>query len=72
MGEPLSAVQRKNLEERLLQATEELQGRLQGLRADSQPVALDQQLQGRLSRMDALQQQAMSEAGLRQARSAPV
>ena len=68
MGEPLSAVQRKQLEERLLQATDELQGRLDGLRADSQPVALDQQLQGRLSRMDALQQQAMSEAGLRQAR----
>ena len=41
---------------------------LEGLSRDSGPVELDQQLQGRLSRMDALQQQAMTQAGERQVR----
>ena len=55
---------RADLERTLL----ELEEQLDGMARSSQTVELDQQVQGRLSRMDALQQQAMSQAGERQAK----
>ena len=40
----------------------ELEGQLERISNDSQPVQLDQQMVGRLSRMDAMQQQQMAQA----------
>lgn len=49
---------RKLLEERL----EALESRRQSQKDDEKPVELDQTKMGRLSRMDAMQQQAMAQA----------
>ena len=46
---------------KLLAMRAEIEGLMAGADADSAPVALDQTQQGRLSRMDAMQQQAMAE-----------
>ncbi|MEH6552052.1 MAG: TraR/DksA family transcriptional regulator [Pseudomonadales bacterium] len=45
----------------------ELKAQLQGLTDASEPVILDQQSVGRVSRIDAIQQQQMAQASLRQA-----
>jgi DnaK suppressor protein len=44
---------------------EQVQNRLKQAASDTAPVALDQSQQGRLSRMDAMQQQAMAAETLR-------
>ena len=46
---------------RLLAQRDEVQALLAQTQADGAPVELDQTQQGRLSRMDAMQQQAMAE-----------
>ena len=51
--------------QRLLALRQELQATSRQSREDRAPVALDQQSVGRLSRMDALQQQAMAQAAER-------
>jgi DnaK suppressor protein len=66
--EPLTESQLQELRLDLERELQRLSQQLKGLAQDTQPVQLDQQVQGRLSRMDALQQQAMSQAGERQAR----
>lgn len=64
----LTDEQLDNLRQLLERDRAQLVLHLEGLSQDSGPVVLDQQLQGRLSRMDALQQQAMTQAGERQVR----
>lgn len=60
MTEALSAAQRNELRQTLLSRLAELQ-EIDTLSAESRrPVELDQQSVGRLSRMDAMQQQAMA------------
>lgn len=61
-GEGLSDSQLARLQKRLLALQEELQRQEQDSAGWRKPVELDQQSVGRLSRMDAMQQQAMSEA----------
>lgn len=61
-AEELTAAQRTELESTLRLLKQELQAQLQQLEQDSKPVELDQQMVGRLSRMDALQQQQMAVA----------
>jgi len=51
--------------ERLLALRDELQAASRHSQQDRAPVSLDQQSVGRLSRMDALQQQAMAQAAER-------
>ena len=58
----LTAAQLQELEQDLLREREELQDQLQRIDVDSKPVQLDQQAVGRLSRMDAMQQQQMAAA----------
>jgi DnaK suppressor protein len=60
--EELTAAQRTELESDLLLLKQELAAQLQQLEQDSKPVELDQQMVGRLSRMDAMQQQQMAVA----------
>jgi DnaK suppressor protein len=60
--EELTAVQRTELESDLRLLKRELAAQLQRLEQDSKPVELDQQMVGRLSRMDAMQQQQMAVA----------
>ena len=62
IAEPLTAEQRDELRRDLEQLETELQGQLQRIDQQSQPVQLDQQSVGRLSRMDAMQQQQMAQA----------
>ncbi len=63
MAEPeLKEAQLAEIEAELLVLREELSGQLQRLGEDSKPVQLDQQTVGRLSRMDAMQQQQMAAA----------
>ena len=62
MTEPLTDQQLQELRADLEQAREELQGQLDRGGEEGQPVELDQQLVGRLSRMDAMQQQQMAKA----------
>jgi DnaK suppressor protein len=50
------------LRECLLVLQAELRGAAESTREDSRPVALDQAAVGRLSRMDAMQMQAMAQA----------
>ena len=52
-----------NTEQRLFQLRDELQTALTDGKDAARPVSLDQNKVGRLSRMDALQQQAMQKAG---------
>jgi len=58
----LTASQLQELEQDLLRVRTQLQDQLQRLEIDSKPVQLDQQMVGRLSRMDAMQQQQMAVA----------
>lgn len=58
----LTAAQRTELESDLCLLQRELKAQLQQLEKDIQPVELDQQMVGRLSRMDAMQQQQMAVA----------
>ena len=61
-GEPLSEDRLGELRSDLQRLQRELQGQLERIGNDSQPVQLDQQMVGRLSRMDAMQQQQMAQA----------
>jgi DnaK suppressor protein len=63
MAEPeLTDEQLSEIEADLQVLRAELSGQLDRLGEDSKPVELDQQLVGRLSRMDAMQQQQMAAA----------
>ena len=62
VAEPLTPAQEAELHADLLLLVEQLQEQMQGLGEDSKPVQLDQQMVGRLSRMDAMQQQQMAAA----------
>lgn len=62
MAEDLTTAQLSELKNDLLNTQQELSGHLQRIDQDSQPVQLDQQMVGRLSRMDAMQQQQMAQA----------
>lgn len=57
-----TAAQLAEIEADLLRLREELTGQLERGGEDSKPVVLDQQMVGRLSRMDAMQQQQMAAA----------
>ena len=59
--EDLTPCQRAELQQILIQSEQELQALLTASSESSRPVALDQPI-GRLSRMDALQQQYMAKA----------
>ena len=61
-AEELTEAQRTELESDLRLLKQELEEQLQQLEQDSKPVELDQQMVGRLSRMDAMQQQQMAVA----------
>ena len=65
-GEPLSAQQVESLGERLLSTRDSLQQQLADEGEQTQPVALDQQSIGRVSRVDAIQQQQVAVAGRQQ------
>ncbi len=65
----LTAAQRTELESDLRLHKRELEAQLQQLEQDSKPVELDQQMVGRLSRMDAMQQQQMALASASHARA---
>lgn len=58
---PGTSAQTSAVQQRLLELKEQLQRQLNDSAAGSQPVGLDQPI-GRLSRVDALQQQAMAMA----------
>ena len=64
--DPLTAKQCEELRQLLVALREELQGLLQRSEAGAKPVDLDQPI-GRLSRMDAMQQQSMVQANRRAA-----
>jgi DnaK suppressor protein len=61
-AQELSRQQLDQLRRLLLQRRDELQGQLARVSEQSKPVQLDQQSVGRLSRMDAMQQQQMAQA----------
>ena len=63
----LNAEQKTALRGRLLEMQEELRISLRERSAAAAPVELDQTTQGRLSRMDAMQGQAMAQAAVRRA-----
>ncbi len=63
--EPLGAAEIEQLKKALLMLVAELGETLKGLNEASEPVTLDQQSVGRVSRIDAIQQQHMSAAGKR-------
>ena len=60
--QPLTESQTIELRKLLLGLKSELGSQLGSTGSDSQPVKLDQQMVGRLSRMDAMQQQQMAVA----------
>lgn len=62
----LNQHQLKELNDDLLQLQEQLQCQLDDTREQSDPVVLDQQATGRLTRMDAIQQQEMAKANRQQ------
>jgi len=62
MTEPTDAELRTRYKERLLAELEEIAEASRQTSADRDPVVLDQQSVGRLSRMDAMQGQAMAAA----------
>ena len=66
MADELNAEQLADLEQRLCQRLETVTSSLAQAEDSAGTVELDQQRQGRLSRMDALQQQAMAQASVRQ------
>lgn len=59
--EELTEEQVEELEDRLRELLQELQGQIETARDGSRPVDLDEPI-GRLSRMDAMQQQQMTKA----------
>ncbi|MFT4926278.1 MAG: DnaK suppressor protein [Phenylobacterium sp.] len=59
----LKPLQRDGLKQQLLQNKNELEQLLGGQQDKAQPVILDQQAVGRVSRIDAIQQQEMAKAG---------
>ncbi|NRD90992.1 molecular chaperone DnaK [Sphingopyxis sp. BSNA05] len=65
MAEELSSSQRESLKNLLLERQAELKARDQEGASWRGPVELDQQSVGRLSRMDAMQQQEMAQAEAR-------
>lgn len=62
MEDELTQAQIEELRADLLALKEELEAALRGTRESAKTVELDQQSVGRLSRMDAMQQQAMAKA----------
>lgn len=58
----LTPEQYEELKADLLALQREIEAVVEGAREGARPVALDQQAVGRVSRMDALQQQAMAQA----------
>ena len=60
--EDLSETQAETLREQLVELVTELENSLQASVNTTAPVVLDQSSVGRLSRMDAMQQQAMAKA----------
>lgn len=68
-NEELSAVQSQQLVGLLNEQKEQLQQQLESSEADVKPVTLDQQSVGRVSRIDAIQQQQMAIASQEQARN---
>jgi DnaK suppressor protein len=62
MSEPSDVELREHYRPRLLTEVAGLRAASSGTTADRKPVLLDQQSVGRLSRMDAMQQQAMAAA----------
>ena len=60
--EELSGEQAEGLRARLIELIAELENALQANASSADPVVLDQSSVGRLSRMDAMQQQAMAKA----------
>jgi DnaK suppressor protein len=58
----LSQTQAETLREQLVELVAELENTLRGSAESAAPVVLDQSSVGRLSRMDAMQQQAMAKA----------
>lgn len=67
MSTKLSAAQIEQLHELLVQRQHELNSLLDSVQTDTRPVALDQQSVGRVSRIDAIQQQQMAVASQQQA-----
>jgi DnaK suppressor protein len=65
----LSEAQLSQLQKKLLQLKSDLSAQLALAEPDSQPVKLDQQAVGRLSRMDAMQQQQMALANRQQVKT---
>ncbi|MEZ4381066.1 MAG: TraR/DksA C4-type zinc finger protein [Nannocystaceae bacterium] len=65
MAEELTEAQRRALIDRLRALKLDLEGQLVDVDDAARPVELDQASVGRLSRMDAMQQQAMARAGQR-------
>lgn len=63
----LTADQQRRLQQRLNELQQELTATIAASEKSSQTVELDQSLQGRLSRMDAIQGQAMAKATLERA-----
>lgn len=63
----LSSAQRRQIGERIAALRDELRDSLSGSAAAAETVELDQTRQGRLSRIDALQAQAMAQAAQRRA-----
>ena len=67
MSAKLSPPQLEQLRELLTRQQHELNSLLDSAQTDTQPVALDQQSVGRVSRIDAIQQQQMALASQQQA-----
>ncbi len=65
-GEELSPAQLRTLINLLVENKQQLEQQLQNSEANSQPVTLDQQSVGRVSRIDAIQQQQMAKANRKQ------
>jgi len=63
----LSQQQLEELQSLLLATRQELEAQLLGIDSATKPVALDQQAVGRVSRIDAIQQQQMAIANQQQA-----
>ncbi|MDX1693677.1 MAG: TraR/DksA family transcriptional regulator [Ketobacteraceae bacterium] len=62
MNKPLTEDQMDELQGQLTALEAELRQSLKDSKSDSDPVKLDQQLMGRVSRIDAIQQQSMASA----------
>ena len=65
---PLSAVEKKKIKQSVNTQLEEFERQLEMAGESSKTVELDQALAGRVSRIDAIQQQKIAEAGLNRAK----